>query len=116
MQVEALHLKLCALLKMFERLQPVHKREAGVTANVLLSLIDRIKGDVSSLSRRYSKFQADAYNIHGRIALDEGTVESARRAVAHFEHQLEVNEAIGDAGHCTDDMSRLVKVESCNKN
>jgi hypothetical protein len=84
-------------MKMFERLQPVQKREAGVTANVMLSLIDRIKGDVSSLSRRCSEFQADAYNTHGRFALDEGTEESARRAVAHFENQLEVGEAIGDA-------------------
>jgi hypothetical protein len=39
---------------------------------------------------------ADAYNVHGHIALFEGSEESARRAVTHFENQLEVNEAIGD--------------------
>jgi hypothetical protein len=39
--------KLHALMKMFDRLQPVRKREAGVTANVLQSLIDRMKGDTS---------------------------------------------------------------------
>jgi hypothetical protein len=93
-QVEALYLKLHALMKMFDRLQPVQKKEAGVTANVLLSLIDRIKGDVSSLPMRYSQMEADAYNVHGRIALDEGTEESARRAVVHFETSLQVFKAI----------------------
>jgi hypothetical protein len=81
---------------MFERLQPVQNREYGVTANVILSLIDRMKGDVSPLPRRYSLFQANAYYIHGQIALDEGSEESARRAVAHFENQLKVSKAIGD--------------------
>jgi hypothetical protein len=95
-QVESLHLKLLALGSMFERLQPVQKREAGITANVLLSLIDRMRV-VAPLSERYSTFKAHAYNTHGLIALDEGTEESARRAVAHFENQLEVFEAIGDA-------------------
>jgi hypothetical protein len=39
-QVESLHyLKLHALGSMFERLQPVQKRELGVTANVMLYLI-----------------------------------------------------------------------------
>jgi len=78
------------------RLQPVQKREAGVTANVLLSLIDRMKGDVSSLPIRYSQIEAYAYNTHGRIALDEGTDESARRAVVHFGNELQVNKAVGD--------------------
>jgi hypothetical protein len=94
-QVESLHLKLCALDSMFERLQPEQKREAGVTANVLLSLIDRMKGD-APLTRRYSQFEAFAYSVHGRIALDEGTEESARRAVVHFVKDLKVCEAIGD--------------------
>jgi hypothetical protein len=96
-QVESLHLKLRALSSMFERLQPVQKREAGVTANVLLSLIDRMRANVSPLPERYSEFEADAYNTHGGIALDEGTEESARRALAHFENQLKVREAIGHA-------------------
>jgi hypothetical protein len=85
-------------MDMHWRLQPVQKREAGVIANVLLSLIDRMKGDVSSLSRRYSQIEANAHAVHGHIALDEGTDESARRAVAHFENQLEVFEAIGNDG------------------
>jgi hypothetical protein len=80
---------------MFERLQPVQKTEAGVTANVLLSFIDRMR-EVSPLPERYSQFEAEAYHTHGHIALAEGTEESARRAVTHFENQLEVNEAIGD--------------------
>ena len=50
------------------------------------------------LSKRYSGFAAIAHNALGRIALDEGTEESARRAVTHFEEYLEVYEAIGDAG------------------
>jgi hypothetical protein len=81
---------------MFGRLQPVQKREAGVTANVLLSLIDQIKTETSPLPMRYSQFEADAYNTHGCIAADEETEESARRAVTHFEHQFEVSETIGD--------------------
>jgi hypothetical protein len=76
-------------------LQPRQKREFGVTATVLLSLIDRIKTKVSPLPKRYYEFEADAYNVHGRIALDEGTEESARRAVIHFEKSLQVFEAIG---------------------
>jgi hypothetical protein len=95
-QVEALYLKLYALGSMLERLQPVQKREARVTANVLLSLIDRMKGDVSSLPMRYSQMESFTYNTHGRIALNEGTDESVRRAVTHFEKELEVFEAIGD--------------------
>jgi hypothetical protein len=95
-QVEALYLKLCAFDSMFERLQPVQKREAGVTATVMLSLIDRMKGDASPLPMCYSHMEAFAYNAHGRIALDEGTEESARRAVVHFEKQLEEYKAIVD--------------------
>jgi hypothetical protein len=88
---------LCAIDSIFDMLQPVQKREAGVTATVLLSLIDRLKGEVSSaLPRRYFQFEAYAYNVHGRIALYEGSEEGARRAVARYENQLEVNKAIGD--------------------
>jgi hypothetical protein len=94
-QVEALYVKLGALNSMFGKLQPVRKIEAGVTADVLLSLIDRMKND-APLQIRYSEFAAIAYNTHGRIALDEGTEESARRAVIRLENQLEVNESIGD--------------------
>ena len=95
-QVEALNLKLCALVDVFERLQPRQMREFGVTANVLLSLIDRMKGDVSPLPERYSEIEANAHNTHGRIALYEGTEESARRAAAHFERKIELSKAIGD--------------------
>jgi hypothetical protein len=95
MQVESLHVKLGALMKMFDRLTPVQMREAGITANVLLSLIDRMKGEVSPLPRRYSEIGARAYNTHGRIAFEEGTEEGARSAMVHFENQLKVNESIG---------------------
>jgi len=96
-QVESLFVKLGALDNMLVRLQPRQKREAGVTANVLLSLIDRMKNDaLSPLPRGYSQMEAFAYNTHGCIALDEGTEESARRAVVHFEDELEVYRAIGD--------------------
>jgi hypothetical protein len=93
--VESLDVKLCALYSMFERLQLQQKREAGVTANVLLSLIDRMRV-VAPLPMRYSQMEAVAYGVHGHIALDEGTEESARRAVAHLEKSLQVFEAIGD--------------------
>jgi hypothetical protein len=95
-QVEALNLKLYAFTSMLNRLQPVQKKEAGDTATEILSLIDRMKGDVSPLHMRYSKVEAYAYNTHGRIALNEGTEEGARRAVVHFEKSLEVFRAIGD--------------------
>jgi hypothetical protein len=48
------------------------------------------------LPRRYFQFEAYVHGVHGRISLKEGTEESARRAVAHFENQLEVNKAIGN--------------------
>jgi hypothetical protein len=38
-----------------------------------------------------------AYYTHGCIALDEGTDESARRAVVHFENCVKVGKAIGFA-------------------
>jgi hypothetical protein len=95
-QVESLYVKLRALDSMLYRLQPVQKREAGVTANVLLSLIGRMRAERSPLPLRYSQFEADAYNTHGRIALDEGTEESAKRAVVHFEKFLKVCKAIGN--------------------
>ena len=96
MQVEALGLKLCALNSMIERLQPVQKKKAEVTANVILSLIDRMRTEVSPQPMRYSQFESDAYNAHGRIAFDEGSEESARRSVNHFEKSLQVFKAIGD--------------------
>ena len=95
-QVEALYLKLAALNSIFGKLQPRQKRETEVTADVLLSLIDRMKANASSLPIRYSQFQANAHAVHGRIALDEGTEESAKRAVVHLKKALEVFEAIGD--------------------
>jgi hypothetical protein len=111
-QVEALHVKLVALMDMFgRRLTPVQKKELGVTANVMVSLIDRMKAD-APLLRRYSQFEADAYNVHGRIALDEGTDESARRAVAHLENQLEVNESIGDAEGAANAKANIAYVKS----
>jgi hypothetical protein len=69
MQAESLYLKLCAFKTMLVRLQPMQKMEAGVTANVLLSLIDRMR-EVSPLPERYSEFEADAYSVPGCIALD----------------------------------------------
>jgi hypothetical protein len=95
-QVESLYVKLGALDDMLDRLQPVQKREAGITANVLLSLIDRMKREVSTLTERYSRLKAIAYGVHGRIALDEGTEESAREAVIQYENQLELYKAIND--------------------
>ena len=68
-QVEALLLKLCAFDSILERLTPVQMREAGVTANVLLSLIDRMKRDTSPIQMRFSHLKADAHGVHGRIAL-----------------------------------------------
>jgi len=87
---------MAALNSMFGILQPRQKREYGVTANVLLSLIDRMKANESPLPMRYSQIKADVHVVHGRIALDEGTEESAKRAVVHLKKALEVFEAIGD--------------------
>ena len=86
MQVEALYQRLFALQSMLGELRPVQKREAGVTANVLLSLIERMKNDDPPLHTRYYQFEANAYRLQGQIAIDEGTVESAERALTHFEN------------------------------
>ena len=96
MQVEALDLKLCALDSMLQRLQPVRKREAGVTANVVLSLIDRMKAEGSPLSKHYLWIKGFAYNTLGSIAFDEGTEDGARRAVIYFRKDLNISEEIGD--------------------
>ena len=70
-QVESLFVKLDALDSLFDVLQPRQKREYGVTSNVLLSLIDRFKAEVSPLPRRYLNYKAHAHGVHGRIALNE---------------------------------------------
>jgi hypothetical protein len=79
---------------MVMRLTPVQKIELGVTANVMLSLIGRLKTEVSPLPERHSQIEAYVHGVHGYIALDEGTEESARRAEAYFETSLQVFEAI----------------------
>ena len=94
-QAVSIYMKLRVLMGMLGRLQPLQKIEAGVTANVLLSMIDWMKNE-SPLPRRYSQMEADTHNAHGRIALIEGTEESARRALSHFENALKVCEAIGN--------------------
>ena len=77
---------------MFKRLHPVQKREAGVTANVLLSMIDRMKADtLSPLQRGYSEMEADAYNVHGRIALNEGTDESGGGTLGDISSSVQSN-------------------------
>ena len=111
-QVESLHFKLHALMDMFDRLQPVQKREAGVTATVLLSLINRMKGDASPLPMRYSQMEGRAYGVPGRIALEEGTEESARRAVVHFEKVLKVCEATGDTDGIATVKSNIASAKS----
>jgi hypothetical protein len=95
-QVDALHVKLAALDHVLDTLQTVQKREADNIANVMLSLIDRMRVEAPPLHIRYSQFEADAYSTLGSIAFAEGTDESARRAVVHLENQLRVNKAIGN--------------------
>jgi hypothetical protein len=97
MQVESIFSKLNTLLGMLKRLQPVQKKEVEDAANLLLSLIDRMKNDASLLPMRYSQMEANAYNALGVIAINEGSEESARRALAHIEKALEINKAIGCA-------------------
>jgi hypothetical protein len=96
MEVEARQLKLLAFNSMLNKLQPVQMREAEDTANILLSLIERMKIEVFPLPRRYSQFEAYAYNALGRIALYEGKEESARRAAVYFQKVLKVSKAIGN--------------------
>ena len=91
-QVEALYVNMRALMTM--RKIPANRRKAGVTANVMIALIDRMKNDAPTLLRRYSRFKSNAYNALGIIGIEEGTEESARRAVVHFEKSLKVNESI----------------------
>jgi hypothetical protein len=110
-QVESLNLKLLALLNMFDRLKPVQKREAGVTANVVLSMIDRMKGEVSPLTMRYLCFKVGVYHLLGRIALSEKTKESARRAEAHFDNQLKASIELGYA----DDIALARRNIACAK-
>jgi hypothetical protein len=111
-QVESLYVKLGALDNMLDTLQSVQKREAGVVATVLLSLIDRIKSESPPLHMRYSQFQAFAYNVHGIIALAEGTEESARQTVVHLEKSLQVFEAIGDADGIADAKGNIALAKS----
>lgn len=78
MQVDALFLKPCALKSMLVKLTPVQMKEFDVIANVVLSLIDRSKGEATLLSKYYSEAEAEAYvyNTLGQIALNDGKEES----------------------------------------
>jgi hypothetical protein len=80
MQLEAImfYSKLCALKSMFVRLTPVQKMELGVTANVLLSLIDRMKGDASPLSIRYSHFESYASTVVLLLKKEQKRVQEGR--------------------------------------
>jgi hypothetical protein len=82
LELKALWGKLCALMAMYDRLQPVQRSEAVDAANGILSLIDQMKVNSSPLSRNYFQLEANAYNTLGRIALNEGTEESAREALS----------------------------------
>ena len=106
LKLRALWGKLCALMAMYDRLQPVQRSDAVDAANGILSLIDQMKVNSSPLSRNYFQLEANAYNTLGRIALNEGTEDSARRAVVHFETQLKLNNAIG--------FSRGIAAAKCN--
>ena len=97
MQVDALFLKLRALKSMFVRFTPVQMKEFDVIANVMLSLIDRLKGEATPLSKYYSEAEAYVYNTLGQIAIEEGTEESVKRAVGYFARKLKVSESIGHA-------------------
>ena len=116
-QVEALHLKLRAFVYYnIQNLQPVQKRESVVTANVILSLIDRMKEDASQLPRRYILCEAFAYNALGLIALDEGTpVDSVNRALTHFKRDLEVSEAIGNHIGIADAISNVAHANAMHE-
>ena len=111
-QLVSLYLKLNAFDSMFDRLQPRQMREFGVTADVLLSLIDRMKGDTLSLPIRYSQMEAKAHNVHGCIALKEGTDESARRAVVHFVNELEASKVVGNAGNVAAAKSNIANAKA----
>jgi hypothetical protein len=111
-QTVSLYGKLYALNNMLDRLQPVQKREAGDTADVLLSLIDRMKNESPPLPMLYSFCEAYAYQAHGQIALNEGTEKSARRAVVHFENQLRVNEANANYEGIATAKSNIAKAKS----
>jgi len=63
----------------------VQKREAGVNATVLLSLIDRMKGDIYLVKDLHT---ASMIVLPSR----EGTEESARTALVNFEKELDVYE------------------------
>ena len=69
-------------MAMYDRLQPVQRSDAVDAANGILSLIDQMKVNSSPLSRNYFQLEANAYNTLGRIALNEGTEESAREALS----------------------------------
>jgi hypothetical protein len=77
-----------------------------------------MRANASPLSIRYPLFEGFAYHTHGQIALDEGTEESARRAVTHFEKNLKVYEAIGFADGIVTAKSNMadakIKYESGN--
>jgi hypothetical protein len=104
-QVEALTLKLNELDVYAQT------REAEVTANVLLSLIERMKSD-APLLKHCAQSEANTYAILGSIALNKGTKESVVVGVAYIEKTLAVLEAINDAEGASDAIKGLALVKS----
>jgi hypothetical protein len=109
----ALELKLNPLYTRYDRLSPVQQKVAGVTANIIISLIDRLKGkNASPLPPRCSQIEANTNKALAFIALKEETEESAKRAVAHLQKALDLYEAIGSTSSAAIIKSNLVLARS----
>jgi hypothetical protein len=104
-QVEALALKLDALDVYAQT------REAEVTANVILSLIERMKSD-APLPKHCAQSEANAYAVLSSIALTKGTKESVVVGVAYIDKARAVLEAINDAEGASDAIKGLALVKS----
>lgn len=60
-------------------------QEANNISNKMFSIIEQIKITQDPFLVRVKYIEPRVYNILGRIALEEGTKESAQKALAHFE-------------------------------
>lgn len=102
-QIEALDMRLGVLVTMGGgSLQPSDRGETSKVAHRILSLIAQLRRETPMLSVSYLMREAHAYKSLGQVVLQERTAEGAKRAVAHFEKQLELEMTIGDVEGAAD--------------
>jgi len=97
MLVTALNEKLMSLERMAKknRCTPQTRQEARDTANKMLSTFEQMKNEEDPLPNRVQHIEPKVYGCLGRIALEEGTKDSLKEALSHYEKSRDLCLVLG---------------------